>query len=580
MEKNTDFLQERTITDFLNKEYFDYSMYVIENRACPSLIDGLKTGARKIMHASFKGSLKNGDTKKVTNLAGETMNYSLYQHGDGSLNGTIITLSQDFNFNLNPLFVDGQNGSLRSPDAASPRYLYVRHSKYTDLWKVDYDLLEYEEEEGQQVEPKYYLPIIPVVLTASQVGMAPGYRFSCLSYNPIDVIDCCSDFIKNGKTNKVIRPYVRGIKTYNWKLEQFGEDFFWVNYGEWMYNKSKDIMWVTDLPYDLTFDDFESLLNKYIEAGFIKEWKNFGSGNKINYCIQFESGRLKRELGSEDIDTRLPNKFKLIRKIPADNLWVIDENKKVKHFETPIDLVEYFVNFRLKKYNDRKTLLINVLEKKLNDNSNLCKFIKLVIEGKLKINNRPKAEIKEDLKKYELPESMLSVAISKLTKEEYEALLKENEDIKQEIAYIKNTTIQDMYLKDLADLRKRLLPDFPEDDNQKKNKFEGTFKQDSEKEKLAKLKEKEKAAKLKEKAEKEKEKTKATKEKEKKKKEKEKLAKQKEKEKTAKEKEKAAKEKEKLRKQKEREKKAKEKEKLEKQKEKLAKQKEKAKKKK
>ena len=573
-------IKDRTITDFLNNEYFDYSMYVVSTRCCPSLIDGFKTGARKILHAAMKGSLKNGDTKKVTALSGETMTHSLYAHGDQSLNGTIITLSQDFNFNLNPLYIDGQNGSLRSPDAASPRYLYVRHSKYTDLWKVDYDLLEFEEEEGQSVEPKYYLPIIPVILCQHQQGMSPGYRFSCLPYNPIDVIDCCADFIKNVKTNKVIRPYVRGIKTYNWKLEQFGEEFFWVNYGEWMYNKSKDIMWVTDLPYDLTFDDFESMLNKYIEAGFIKEWKNFGSGNKINYCIQFESGRLKRELGSEDIDTRLPNKFKLIRKIPADNLWVIDENKKVKHFETPIDLVEYFVNFRLKKYNDRKTLLINVLEKKLNDNSNLCKFIKLVIDGKLKINNRPKAEIKEDLKKYELPESMLSVAISKLTKEEYEALLKENEDIKQEIAYIKNTTIQDMYLKDLADLRKRLLPDFPEDDNPKKNKFEGTFKQDSEKEKLAKLKEKEKAAKLKEKAEKEKEKTKATKEKEKKKKEKEKLAKQKEKEKAAKEKEKAAKEKEKLRKQKEREKKAKEKEKLEKQKEKLAKQKEKAKKKK
>lgn len=569
--KNTDFLQERTITDFLNKEYFDYSMYVVANRACPSMIDGLKTGARKIMHASFKGSLKNGDTKKVTNLAGETMNYSLYQHGDGSLNGTIITLSQDFNFNLNPLYVDGQNGSLRSQDAASPRYLYVRHSKYTDIWKTDYDLLEYEEEEGQSVEPKYYLPIIPVVLTSNQIGMAPGYRFSCLSYNPIDVIDCCSDLIKNDKTSRTIRPYVRGIKTYNWKLEQFGEDLFWVNYGEWMYNKSKDIMWITDLPYDITFDDFESMLNKFIETGFIKEWKNFGSGSKINYCIQFESGKLKHELGSEDVDTRLPNKFKLIRKIPNDQLWVIDENKKVRHFERPVDLIEYFVNFRLKKYNERKTLLINVLEKKLNENSNLCKFIKLVIEGKIKINNRPKAEIKEDLRKYELPDSMLSVPISKLTKEEYEALLKENEDIRQEIAYIKNTTIQEMYLKDLSDLRKRLLPDFPEDDNPKKTKFEGTFKQDANKEKLEKLKEK--AAKQKEKAVKEKEKAKADKEKEKKKKEKDKLAKQKEKEKKQKEKEKAAKEKEKAKKQKEKEKKQKEKEKIEKQKAKLAKQK-------
>lgn len=577
MEKNTDFLKERSVTDFLNNEYFNYSMYVIENRACPSLVDGLKTGARKILHASFKGSLKNGDTKKVTNLAGETMNYSLYQHGDSSLNGSIITLSQDFNFNLNPLYIDGQNGSLRSQDAASPRYLYVRHSKYTDIWKVDYELLEFEEEEGQKVEPKYYLPIIPVVLTASQIGMAPGYRFSCISYNPLDIIDNCIDYIKNGQLNKTIRPYVRGIKTYNWHYVSDGENSYWVNYGEWMYNKSKDIMWITDLPYDMTFDAFESMLNKYIEQNFIKDWKNFSNGNQINYCIQFETGRLKRELGNEDADTRLPNKFKLIKKVPDDQLWVIDENKKVKHFQSTNDLITYFVDFRLKKYNDRKSLLVNILEKKLNDNSDLCKFIKLIIDGKLKINNRPKADIKVDLTKYNLPDHLINVPISKLTKEEYEALLKENEDIKQELAYIKGTTIEDMYIKDLTELRKRLEKDFPDDTNPNKKKFEGSFKEDKEKEKLAKLKEKEKTEKAKAKIKAEKEKAKVDKEKAKKQKDKDKEKKLKEKEKKQKEKEKLAKEKEKIRKQKEKEKR--QKEKLQKQKEKLKKQKEKSEKK-
>lgn len=577
-EENKNQVKDRTITDFLNNEYFNFSMYVIENRACPSLVDGLKTGARKILHASFKGSLKNGETKKVTNLAGETMNHSLYQHGDSSLSGTIITLSQDFNFNLNPLYIDGQNGSLRSQDAASPRYLYVRHSKYTDIWKADYDLLEFEEEEGQKVEPKYYLPIIPTVLTATQIGLAPGYRFSCISYNPLDIIDNCVDYIKNKVIKKTIRPYVRGIKTYNWQYVSDGENSYWVNYGEWMYNKSKDIMWITDLPYDMTFDAFESMLNKYIEQNFIKDWKNFSNGSQINYCIQFETGRLKRELGNEDADTRLPNKFKLIKKVPDDQLWVIDENKKVKHFQSTNDLITYFVDFRLKKYNDRKSLLVNILEKKLNDNSDLCKFIKLIIDGKLKINNRPKAEIKVDLAANKLPDNLINVPISKLTKEEYEALLKENEDIRQELAYIKGTTIEDMYLKDLAELRKRLEKDFPDDTNPNKKKFEGAFKEDKEKEKLAKLKEKEKTEKAKAKIAKEKEKAKTTKEKEKKKKEKEKLDKQKEKDKKQKEKEKLAKEKEKARKQKEKEKRLKEKEKLQKQKEKLAKQKAKAKK--
>ena len=65
---------ERTISEFLNKEYKEYTFYVLANRALPSLIDGLKTGARKIMHAAFNGGLKNGGNKKLLNLSGDAMN--------------------------------------------------------------------------------------------------------------------------------------------------------------------------------------------------------------------------------------------------------------------------------------------------------------------------------------------------------------------------------------------------------------------------------------------------------------------------------------------------------------------------
>jgi len=567
-------IHNRTITDFFNSDYTDFSKYVISSRACPSMIDGFKTGARKIMHAAFNGSIKGGSTVKLLNLSGDTLKLSLYAHGDASLSSTIVTLAQDFNDNLNPLTIEGQYGSLRSPEASSPRYLYVKLSKYANLiYKTDYECLNYVFDEGEYLEPTHYLPIIPTVLTSRGIGMAPGFKFSTMSYHPIDLIDNCISIVKGKESEKIARPYIRGIKTYNWKFvidEEKGQTY-WENYGEWSYNKSRDLMIVTDLPYDLTFDDFEKLLNKYLESGFIKDWKNFSKGDQINYSIQFETNHLKKELGSEDSDTRLPLKFKLIKRVPNDNLWVLDENGKVKYFPTTTELTKYFVEFRLNKYNERKTRLVDALTKKYENNSDICKFIKLVIENKIKINNRPRADIKADLKTYKLPETMLSIAISKLTKEEYEALLKENEDIKKELEYIKNTTIEEMYLKDLKDLRKALETDFPEDNNPKKEKFSGTYKEDTEKAKLIALKEKEKKAKAKEKEKKDKEKLAKQKEKEKKLKEKEKLAKQKAKEKAEKEKVKLLKQKERERKQKEKEKKLKEKEKLAKQKEKLAK---------
>ena len=63
-----------------------------------------------------------------------------------------------------------------------------------------------------------------------------------------------------------------------------------------------------------------------------------------------------------------------------------------------------------------------------------------------------------------------------------------DEEIKKELEYIKNTTIEEMYLKDLKDLRKALENDFPEDNNPKKEKFSGTYKEDTEKAKLIALK--------------------------------------------------------------------------------------------
>ena len=223
MEKNN----KRTITNFLNTEYLNYAFSVLEERAIPSVIDGFKPGARKIMHASLAGTTKDGKLYKLLALSGDTMRISLYAHGDISLNGTIVNMCKYFNDNLNPLESDSQVGSLRDPDSAgAPRYLYVKHSKYMDMiYKTDYDLLDHIFEEGQYVEPMAYLPIIPTVLCKNNIGVAVGYSMHNQAYNPIDVIDACKEVIearadKKDKIQTIIRPYIRGIKKSNWKFEE------------------------------------------------------------------------------------------------------------------------------------------------------------------------------------------------------------------------------------------------------------------------------------------------------------------------------------------------------------------------
>lgn len=452
----------RNIPDFLNKEYKEYVFYVLQNRALPDVRDGLKTGARKILHAAFTGGLKNGQTKKLLNLSGDTLNLSLYQHGDSSLNSTIVTLSQDFNFNINPLYIDGQNGTLRNPKGVSaPRYLYVKLSDFAKLYKEDYDLLDFIYDEGQYIEPESYLPIIPVILAQRQTGMAPGYKFSTMSYDPVDLIDACEQVLKSKKKTErlegfVIHPYIRGIAKKNWKYE----DGHWVNYGTFEYEEKKKLIKITDLPYDVDFDTFEKLLNKLVEKEEIRDWHNYSEGDNIDYRIDVKRGTFGKGLKPRTARNKIEAKFKLKKIVPDDLLWVLDQTGKIKHFATPQELIEYFVDWRLTKYTDRKSRLVKILEERYKKNSELVKFIELVCNGKLKIRNRSKVDIKVDMKGFELPFELITTPMSRCTIEERDELLKQNEAIKKELEYIKKTTTTQMYINDLEEMKKNFVKIF------------------------------------------------------------------------------------------------------------------------
>lgn len=456
-------INKRTITNFLNTEYLNYAFSVLEERAIPSVIDGFKPGARKIMHASLSGTTKDGKLYKLLALSGDAMRVSLYAHGDASLNSTIVGLCKYFNDNLNPLESDSQVGSLRDPDSAgAPRYLYVKHSKYMDMiYKTDYDLLEHIFEEGQYVEPMNYLPIIPTILCKNNVGVAVGYSMHNQAYNPIDIIDACKEVLnsradKKDKIKTIIRPYLRGIKQSNWRYEEGN----WYNYGEWKFNQSKDLMVVTDLPADISYEDFEKLLNKYEDDDYIKAWKNKSVDGGINYEIIFPKKQLAIEMKRDRSGKRLANKFKLIKQLPDDLFWLLDENHKLKNFPSVNHVIEYFVNYRMTIYTERKKKLVKILEQRYKENSELVRFIELVCKGKLKIRNRAKSEIKIDMDGYKLPMTLISTPMSKCIIEERDELLKQNEEIKKELDYIRNTTEKQMYLNNLNTLRKELEKDF------------------------------------------------------------------------------------------------------------------------
>jgi DNA topoisomerase-2 len=94
--------------------------------------------------------------------------------------------------------------------------------------------------------------------------------------------------------------------------------------------------------------------------------------------------------------------------------------------------------------------------------NNRARFIKGIIDGKIKVNKVEKQKIIESLKEQKFDEIdgsysyLLNMPIYSLTLERYQELLKQVEAKKAELEQIKAADIKDLYKKDLNELKTKL----------------------------------------------------------------------------------------------------------------------------
>ena len=445
-------LQNKTVTEYLDQEYAMYGMYTLENRAIPSVIDGFKPTARKIIFIADK-VWRTGSEKplKIFQLGGRIASEAHYHHGDASLSGAIIGMAQSFKNSLPLLEEIGQFGSIRSPEAGAPRYISTKLTKNFRLLYKDFELLENQVEEGNVIEPKFFLPIIPTVLLNGSSGIAVGFATNILNRNPLDLIDACVKVLDGKRVGKLL-PW---LKDYNGPIEQVGTSNQYIMRGLYQITNTTTIT-VSELPPSVTFQKYEAHLNSLQDRGIISSYED-NSANGINYIIKFARATLTTLIEKDKLDQTL----KMIE-TETENLTCLDERGKLLIFENIPQIVEYFTNFRLSFYSKRKAFLINKYNEELTYLSNRAKFIKLIIDGKLKVNNVPRKEIILYLETNKFDQVngtylyLLNMPIHSLSKETYEALLKEVSEKQAELAEIKKKDPTDMYREDLADLKKNL----------------------------------------------------------------------------------------------------------------------------
>ena len=345
-------MRKISYSDFINKELILFSM--ADNlRSIPSVIDGLKPGQRKVLFSCFKRNLKKD--LKVVELAGYVSGLTAYQHGETSLQQTIVGLAQTFcgSNNINCLEPSGNFGSRLQggSDSASARYIYTRLSPFARrvFHSADEPLLTYNTDDERKIEPEVYMPVVPMVLINGADGIGTGWSSSIPNYNPVDVVDNLKRMM-NGEEPEPMKPWFRGFTGTVVEQEKEKNRF---RFNGLIKQTGDTEVEITELPIRVWTQDFKDKLEDIIKAdkvpSFIKDYKDYNTHEKVHFVIQMEEKHMKQAL-----EEGLEEKFKLSKSIATSNLVAFDTEGRIAKYDSVNDILKEFFQVRLKYYEKRK----------------------------------------------------------------------------------------------------------------------------------------------------------------------------------------------------------------------------------
>lgn len=495
--------------DFINEKLIDFSVYDNE-RSIPNIMDGLKPSQRKIMYTLFNKTFKKD--VKVSELSGIVSSLTSYHHGNVSMEETIVGVAQDFtgSNNINLLLPLGQFGSRVGKvgkgigkDAASSRYIFTNINPITKLIfnKLDESLYDYLDDDGKRIEPKFYVPVIPMILINGTRGIGTGWSTDIPSYNPIDVINNMELYLQNQPMNEM-QPWFRGfrgtiVKVSHQKYRVTG-----------VYNRiGPKTVEITELPVgssreSMSYMDYKNFIEKLVIDGSVTDEKikskqilddaELLPGDiTVKWTLYFQSeDQLNQLLSNREV---FESKFRLSHLINTSNMNLFNVEGIMTKYVNPEDILREYCDVRLKYYEKRKKFMIKEWETKLHQINERIRFISYECDEQheLEVRGRKKVEIIGLLEKYQFAkfgttkdknkktqdddadmdletgedtgiskqsyDYLLKMPIYSLTLEKIEKLRKERDTIQAKLDELMGKSLQAMWSDDLGDVKKQLV---------------------------------------------------------------------------------------------------------------------------
>lgn len=464
-------IMNMSLSDFIDGEMIKFSIDDC-SRNIPNLIDGQKISQRKVLYAVKKKNLKySGKSLKVAQLGGYVAEKTNYHHGEQNLYDTIVKMANEYvgSNNIPLLYRDGMFSTrLNGKDAASARYIYTKMDILTHLIfrQEDDVLLNYVIDDGDSVEPKFYVPIIPMILVNGCIcGLGTGWSSNIPNYNPIDLITCIKIWIENdgniftetetsiSSLLPEITPWYRGFKGI---IEKNSDNRF-ISKGI-ITNGLKSDKYISELPIGMWTDKFKENMEELLENKKIKSIKNFSTPKIVNFVITPITDGIELDLET----------LKLHSYIYTSNMVLFTEKEKIKKYDNVHEIINDFCKVRLQYYFKRKNYQINQLENDIKFLENKQKFISEVMDNTLHIMNIPEDDIIKQLETrgYDKLNStdddtddtgeynyLLKLQIRTFSKNKIQKLKDEINLKKSDLDIIKNTPEKQLWLNDLEEFQ-------------------------------------------------------------------------------------------------------------------------------
>lgn len=437
---------------FLKNDYCDAASY--DNyRKISSFIDGLKPSARKCVYTMLSKNIT--DEKKLEQLKSTIAEHTCYIHGADSLVGVFVNLARNYvGTNNIPLFTrDGHFGNRMNNEHAAARYISSKKEKYLDylFLKDDINVLIEQLFEGEKIEPKYFVPILPLILVnGSKNSVSYGFAQHILPRNPEKIKDAIFNLLDNKEPDRIM-PWHSGFQGRINKRKDTNNSYEFLG----VISRNGLEITITELPIGYDWSSYIEVLNKLEERKVITSYKDLCDTKKDLFKFIVKIKNQDRNLSDEE----LMDKLKLITR-DTENFTTMNEDNRIQVFDNEIDLLKKYLDIRLYYYQKRKDFKIKELKDILNLLSNKLKFLKGVINNEIILVKKTEQEIIEQLENNNINkindsfDYILSMQFYSLTKEKMNKLIEEYRTKKEELKNIENKDIKEWYKEDINEFFK------------------------------------------------------------------------------------------------------------------------------